>query len=93
MVFIEAMAMEKPVVAWASGGALEVIVHNQTGLLTEPRSTPALADAMVTLLRDPDLRRRFGEAGRRRVMATFSPERTCETMVEVYRAVLGRDTA
>jgi len=89
MVFIEAMAMKKPVVAWASGGALEVVVHNETGLLTEPRSTPALADAILTLLRDPDLRRRFGEAGRLRVMETFSPERTCAAMLEVYRATLG----
>jgi glycosyltransferase involved in cell wall biosynthesis len=93
MVYLEAMAMEKPVVAWASAGALEVVVHNETGLLAERGSTTALADAILRLLRSPDLRRRFGEAGRRRVIELFSPERTCQAMVDVYRAVLTRRTS
>jgi glycosyltransferase involved in cell wall biosynthesis len=93
MVYLEAMAMEKPVVAWASAGALEVVVHNETGLLVERGSTMALANAILTLLRDPDLRRRFGQAGRRRVIELFSPERTCQAMIDVYRAVLTARTS
>ncbi len=87
--FLEAMAMGKPVVAWHSGGTPELVVHNQTGLLVEPNSPPALAGALLSLVRDPALRRRFGEAGRQRVEQTLTPARMCSEMVEVYRAVIG----
>jgi glycosyltransferase involved in cell wall biosynthesis len=77
------------VVAWASGGAKEVIAHEQTGLLVEPHATPALAEAIVRLLRDPALCRQFGVAGRRRVEEIFSPSRMCEAVVDAYDATLG----
>jgi glycosyltransferase involved in cell wall biosynthesis len=88
MVYLEAMALRKPVVAWANGGALEVVAHGQTGLLAETKCVPALADALQVLLRDPALRRRYGEAGRRRVEQTFTPARMCREMIEVYSAAL-----
>jgi glycosyltransferase involved in cell wall biosynthesis len=86
--FLEAMAMSKAVVAWRSGGTSELVVHGQTGLLVEPHSTPALAEAIIDLLRDPERRRRLGEAGRRRVETVFSPARMCREMTEVYRRTL-----
>lgn len=92
MVYLEAMAMKKPVVAWASGGAPEIVVDGQTGFVVEPRSIDALSDAIVRLLRDPDLRRRFGEAGQRRVEQRFTPRRMCEDVLQVYREVLGEPT-
>ncbi len=90
MVFLEAGALEKPVVCWASGGAPEVIVHGETGLLVERGSVPALAEALVTLLEDPALRHRMGEAGRRRTAEVFTPRRMSQTMLEVYQALLSR---
>lgn len=90
MVFLEAMAMERPVVAWASGGAPEVIVHGETGLLAERASIPALTDAIVRLLQDPELAARFGGAGRRRVADVFSSDRMSERMLSVYRATCAR---
>lgn len=90
MVYLEAMAMQKPVVAWASGGATEIVVDGRTGFLVEPRRTPALADALLSLLRDPALRRRFGEAGRRRAEEVFSPALTCRKMAAVYREIVSR---
>jgi glycosyltransferase involved in cell wall biosynthesis len=89
MVYLEAMAMRKPVVAWASGGAPEVVKHGETGFVVEPRSIGVLSDAILRLLRDPALRRRFGEAGRQRVEQSFAPQRMCQDILEVYRAVLG----
>jgi glycosyltransferase involved in cell wall biosynthesis len=90
MVFLEAGAMQKPVVCWASGGAPEVIVQGETGLLVERGSIPGLADALLTLLRDPALRARMGEAGRRRAAEVFSPQAMCMSMLDVYRAILNR---
>jgi glycosyltransferase involved in cell wall biosynthesis len=87
--FLEAMAMAKPVVAWASGGTPEMVVHGETGLLVEPNAPPLLADALTTVLRDPELRRRFGQAGRRRVQEYHNPQRMCRDAAEVYGSVLG----
>jgi glycosyltransferase involved in cell wall biosynthesis len=89
MVFLEAMAIQRPVVAWASGGAPEVVIHEQTGLLPERGSVPGLADALVRLLENPVLRQRFGTAGRQRVEEVFTPQRMCEATLAVYRAVAG----
>jgi glycosyltransferase involved in cell wall biosynthesis len=88
MVFLEAMAMRKPVVAWNSGGAPEVIVHGETGLLAERGSVPALAQALVALLRDPDLRQRLGTAGRQRVERYFTADRMATGILDAYRATL-----
>jgi glycosyltransferase involved in cell wall biosynthesis len=88
MVFLEAMAMKKPVVCWDSGGAPEVIQHGITGLLVERGSIPGLAEALTKLLGDPDLRRRLGQAGRERAAQVFSPQRMCQTMLEAYRSIL-----
>ncbi len=88
MVFLEAMAMCKPIVAWASGGAPEVIVQGETGLLAERGSVSGLSDALLSLLRDPELRHRLGSAGRRRAEQLFTPEQMALRMYEVYRAML-----
>jgi glycosyltransferase involved in cell wall biosynthesis len=88
MVFLEAGAMNKPVVCWASGGAPEVIVHGETGLLVERGSIDGLTDALLTLLKDPQRARRMGEAGRQRAAQVFSPQAMCAEMLDVYRATL-----
>jgi glycosyltransferase involved in cell wall biosynthesis len=93
MVFLEAMAMAKPVVAWASGGAPEVIAHGETGLLAERPSIQSLATALTTLAKDRALRETFGAAGRRRAEQLFSPQRMCELTVDVYRALLSERRA
>jgi glycosyltransferase involved in cell wall biosynthesis len=87
MVFLEAGSLKKPVVCWASGGAPEVIVHGETGLLVERGSVSGLAEALVTLLTEPELRRRMGEAGRRRAADVFTPRRMSQAMLDVYRAL------
>jgi len=90
MVFLEAMAMKRPVVAWASGGAPEVIVDGETGLLAERGSIPSLAAGIIRLLQDSALSARFGEAGRRRVEQIFTPARMSGRMLDVYRTTRGR---
>jgi glycosyltransferase involved in cell wall biosynthesis len=86
--FLEAMAMAKPVVSWRSGGTPELVVDGRTGLLAPRGDTNALASNMLTLLRHPQLRRTYGEAGRQRVVDVLNPQRMCQEMVAVYRSTL-----
>lgn len=60
---IEALAAARPLVATAVDGTVEVVRHEQTGLLVAPGDAPALAAAVVRLLADPELARRLGAAG------------------------------
>ncbi len=64
--FLEAMASGLPIVAYRSAAIPEVIPDGEAGLLVPPDDPKALARALIRLLRDPSLRRKMGEAGRRR---------------------------
>ncbi|XP_078093268.1 alpha-1,3/1,6-mannosyltransferase ALG2 [Mustelus asterias] len=78
---LEAMYSRRPVVAVNSGGPLESVVHQVTGFLLPP--TPgSFADAMEELVKDPDLRAKMGEAGRSRVLQTFSTEAFTEQLYQ-----------
>ena len=90
MVYLEAMAMNKPCVAWTAGGAPEVIETGRTGYVVPTGDVAALAKALDALLVSPELRQRFGEEGRRRAETVFTPQRMSESMLSVYRSVLGR---
>jgi glycogen synthase len=99
---LEAMACERPVVASAVGGIPEVVVDGETGLLVpvvlradDPMSPqdPAafardLASAVNRLMGDPSLRRRMGEAGRRRAIEHFSWGAIADQTVELYRLLV-----
>ena len=72
IVFLEAAATGKPVVAGRSGGAAEAIVDEETGLLVESNEPKAVGLAIAGLLGDPQAAGRMGEAGRARVEARFT---------------------
>ena len=86
---LEAMAFGLPVVATRTGGVPEVVQDGVTGLLVPPGDPGALSDAIVTLLRDPDLCRRMGQAGRKRVLAEFSIEKVAGQTLNLYRTLAG----
>ncbi len=67
LVFAEAQAYAKPVVAGRSGGVCDAVADGETGLLVDPTDADAVADAVVRVLTDSALARRLGEAGRARV--------------------------
>ena len=69
LVFTEANAYGKPVVAGRSGGTVEAVVDGETGLLVEPDDPEAVTDAILKLLDNPDVAAAMGEAGRRRAEA------------------------
>ena len=83
LTLLEAMASGLPVVATRVGGNPEVVAEGQTGLLVPPADPAALAAALLTLWRDPPLRRALGRAGRARVEAHFDVAR----MVAAYEGL------
>lgn len=74
LALLEASAAGVPVVAYAEGGAIEVIAHGRTGLLSAPGSVPGLSDSLCRLLADPAWAAALGQAGQERVRAEFRPE-------------------
>ena len=86
----EAMGCEVPVVATDAGGLPEVVEHGVTGLVVPRGDSTALAGAIGSLLDDPALRRRMGQAGRERALRYFDWDRTAEQLEDVYRAIGAR---
>jgi len=85
MVIIEGMAMEKPVVATRGGGVLDIVIDEETGLLTEMGDVESLSSAIITLLRQHDLRRKMGLAARGRVIQQFNSQRYASQMATIYQ--------
>ncbi len=71
---MEAMAMELPVVATSVGGVPELIDHRVNGLLVAPRQPGQLADAILTIARDPSLATRLGSAAREAIVERFGSD-------------------
>jgi glycosyltransferase involved in cell wall biosynthesis len=88
LVITEAMAMERPVVGFASGAQPEIITDGEDGLLVPSGDCEALAGAIVRLLEDPALRQMLGKRARQTVIERFSPARQADEMLRVYRALL-----
>jgi len=63
LVFLEANAFKKPVIGGNAGGAVDAIVHEDTGLLVDGNSASEVADAILKLLGNEPLRREMGEKG------------------------------
>jgi glycosyltransferase involved in cell wall biosynthesis len=84
VVCAEAMAYGRPVVAGDVGGLRDLVVHEETGLLVPPGDVGALRAALRRLLDDADLRRRFGEAGRGRIVEHFTWQRFADETLRAY---------
>ncbi len=87
---LEAMARRRPVVASAVGGIPEVITDGVDGLLVPPGDAAALARALATLLANPELRVRLGEAGYGTVAERFSIDAQVRRIEVVYDEELTR---
>jgi glycosyltransferase involved in cell wall biosynthesis len=84
---LDAMAAAKPIVASATGGIPEVVENGVTGILVPPKDDQAMADAIVRLLKDADLRQRMGLAGLARARQRFSADRMLRDTLRVYQRV------
>jgi len=89
-VVVESMAYGKPVIGTRIGGTVEQIEDGTTGLLVEPNNPQELAAAMSKLLRDADLSKKMGNAGRERFLRLFEFRLYYESIVGIYNEQLRR---
>jgi glycosyltransferase involved in cell wall biosynthesis len=91
IVYLEAWASGKPVVAARAGGVPEVVSHGENGLLVPFGDVPALADALARLVDDRDLARRLGDSGRSLVRDGYTwDDRFAALISRVDRAIEAR---
>jgi glycosyltransferase involved in cell wall biosynthesis len=84
VVLIEALAAARPVVSTAVGGVPEVVVDGTTGLTVPVSDVSALAEAILSLLRDPARAERLGQAGRQHVYPRYDSSRLVDDVRQLY---------
>lgn len=70
IVNLEAMASGVPIVSSNFGGIPDIVKHGENGLLVEPKDVEGLADALIYLLKNEDLRKKMGDDGLKRLRDT-----------------------
>jgi len=86
--FIEAMAMAKPVIGSDVGGVGEVIKDSINGYLIEPDNSPALAEAIIKMLKNRETAELMGMEGRKIVERNYTIEKMCDRMYELYLSLI-----
>src|SRR6266581_456441 len=84
-VIMEAMSAARPIVSTRLAGIPELVVHEETGFLVRPGDTMALVEALEKLIRNPELRLRYGRAGRMRIEQHFRIEQTIRPLLELLQ--------
>jgi glycosyltransferase involved in cell wall biosynthesis len=84
----QALAAARPVVAYDCDGAREVCFNGQTGFLATTGDVNAVAESLLRLARQPELRHQFGLAGRKLVMEGFAQDQMVAKLHELYRRLL-----
>jgi glycosyltransferase involved in cell wall biosynthesis len=87
-IYLEAMSCARPVIACNTGGAPEVVLDGETGLLVPAGDAGALADAIARLAAESGLRGRLGAAGRRWIESRFTAEKYIDRVESIYRSIL-----
>jgi serine/threonine protein kinase len=85
---LEAMAAGLPMIVTDVGGNPEAVLAGETGLVVPPHDPEALAESLVSLARDPLLRKTYGEAGRARLEAQFLLDSCVARYEALYRGLL-----
>jgi glycosyltransferase involved in cell wall biosynthesis len=88
VVAIESLAAQRPVVSTRVGGVPDVVDDGEDGFLVEVGDADGLAERLERLARDPELRRRFGETGRERVVPRYAVPRLVDDVDALYRELL-----
>jgi len=83
-----ACAFKKPVVATTVGAIPEVVEDGKTGLLVPPKNPKALADAIIKLLKDDNLRKEMGENAYKKMKEELSWDKIAEKTIEVYKEAI-----
>jgi len=85
LVAMEAMALERPLVVSDAGGLIEVVIHEETGLVVPREDASRLAEALIRMLDDTQLAARLSAAGRARVETHFSASRQMALLRDALR--------
>lgn len=91
LTILEAMRAGLPVVASQVGGVAEAVIDGETGFCVARQNVEMLRERIAQLLAEPPLRRRMGQAGRRRYEANFTFQRMSEKTCQVYEQVLASE--
>lgn len=86
-VLIEAAACGRAVITTSAPGCQDAILPDETGLLVPPRNAAALADAMIRLIEDSELRHRLGERGRRLAEDRYDIDQVIKAHLTIYHAL------
>jgi len=89
IVYLEAMALGKPVIACQGEGPEDFVRNGRTGFLVKPRDLESLVEAMDFLLSHPEEAEAIGEQARQEILNNYTWEKNAERTVQVYREVLG----
>jgi glycosyltransferase involved in cell wall biosynthesis len=87
--WIEAMALQKPIVASNIGWANEVIEDGVEGFLVYPKDHKKYAQRIIELLEDPEMQREFGMAARKKVELKFSTQIVAQQSLSFYKSLIG----
>jgi lipopolysaccharide heptosyltransferase II len=87
-VIIEAQAAGVPVVATSVGGVTEIIDHQKTGLLVLPKDVQGMADAVLRILKDPDMSARFVQQARKKIDERYTLAHMAEATIGVYKELM-----
>jgi len=90
IVYLEAMAAGKPVIAAYPGGATDVVDHERTGLLVRYGNVGDVATAVLTLVADPDLAKGYGRAGYEKVVRQFTVDAVAPRLRHILLDSAGR---
>lgn len=84
---LEAMSVKRPLIASSRGGLVEVVDHEQTGLLVKELHSSAFAGAILRMVREPLLRESLVEEGYRVVTTKFSEEKMLAQLLKIYNQI------
>lgn len=85
---LEAGMQAVPTVAVSTGGVRETLINGQTGILLEEYNSTAFSQAIVSLLEDESMRRRFGDNGKKFILENFSLQSALRNFENLYAEVL-----
>jgi glycosyltransferase involved in cell wall biosynthesis len=85
---MEALSCGLPIVATRVGGIPDIVLDQKTGILVEKANTQELADALVSLLRDPSKCIRMGREAQLFAHAHLDIVRTADRLVDLYREII-----
>ena len=86
-VLLEAMGFALPVVATNVGGVPELVRNGENGFIVETNDAESMANSIVALIENPELRKSMGASGRRIVLENYSPSSLAEKLLGVYQGM------